>query len=117
MSEVDEAVIRHATPGVPTTLAPYPDRTLLDYLTDLARDRANHPALLFKGTTLTWSGLERLSDACASAFHALGVKRSDGTTVVGDVAEKTAFGTAKFLPLRGFFYIFDASGFCITAEC
>src|SRR5439155_15744046 len=63
--------------GVPTTLAPYPDRTLLDYLTDLARDRANHPALLFKGTTLSWSGLERLSDACAAAFHALGVKRGD----------------------------------------
>jgi long-chain acyl-CoA synthetase len=63
--------------GVPTTLAPYPDRTLLDYLTDLARDRAHHPALLFKGTTITWSGLERLSDACASAFHALGVKRGD----------------------------------------
>ncbi len=63
--------------GVPTTLAPYPDRTLLDYLTDLARDRANHPALLFKGATITWGGLERLSDACASAFHALGVKRGD----------------------------------------
>src|SRR6266498_345986 len=63
--------------GVPTTLAPYPDRTLLDYLTDLARDRANHPALLFKGATITWGGLERLSDACASAFHALGIKRGD----------------------------------------
>ena len=63
--------------GVPLTLAPYPDRTLLHYLADLARDRPNGPALLFKGATLTWSDLERLSDACACAFHALGIKRGD----------------------------------------
>src|SRR5713226_5821102 len=63
--------------GVPSTLAPYPDRTLLDYLADLARDRADHPALLFKGATISWSDLERLSDACASAFTALGIKRGD----------------------------------------
>ncbi|HEV2986329.1 MAG TPA: AMP-binding protein, partial [Vicinamibacterales bacterium] len=63
--------------GVPPTLAPYPDRTLLDYLVDLARDRPNHPALLFKGAVLTWGDLERLSDVCASAFIALGIKRGD----------------------------------------
>src|SRR5256885_1019947 len=63
--------------GVPPTLAPYPERTLLHYLADLARDRPNGPALLFKGATLTWNDLERLSDACASAFHALGIKRGD----------------------------------------
>src|SRR5258706_4750631 len=63
--------------GVPSTLAPYPDRTLLDYLADLARDRPNQPALLFKGATITWSELERLSDAGASAFAALGIKRGD----------------------------------------
>jgi long-chain acyl-CoA synthetase len=63
--------------GVPSTLAPYPDRTLLDYLADLARDHPDQPALLFKGATITWSGLERLSDACAAAFMALGIKRGD----------------------------------------
>src|SRR5213594_1599606 len=63
--------------GVPSTLAPYPDRTLLDYLSDLARDRADQPALLFKGRTITWGTLEQLSDACASAFHALGIRRGD----------------------------------------
>jgi long-chain acyl-CoA synthetase len=67
----------HYDAGVPSTLAPYPDRTLLDYLADLARDRPNQPALLFKGATITWSELERLSDACASAFTALGIKRGD----------------------------------------
>jgi len=63
--------------GVPLTLAPYPDRTLLDYLTDLARDRPDQAALLFKGSTITWRALEQLSDACAAAFHALGIRRGD----------------------------------------
>jgi long-chain acyl-CoA synthetase len=63
--------------GVPSTLAPYPDRTLLDYLAELARERPNQPALLFKGATITWSALERLSDAGAAAFAALGIKRGD----------------------------------------
>jgi len=63
--------------GVPSTLAPYPDRTLLDYLSDLARTRPDQPAVLFKGATITWRALEQLSDACASALHALGVRRGD----------------------------------------
>ena len=67
----------HYDAGVPLTLAPYPDRTLLDYLADLARDRPHGPALLFKGATMTWGSLEQLSDACASAFHALGVRHGD----------------------------------------
>ena len=30
----------HYDPGVPATLAPYPSRTLLDYVADTARDAA-----------------------------------------------------------------------------
>ena len=67
----------HYDAGVPSTLAPYPDRTLLDYLADLARTRSDQPALLFKGAAMSWRVLEQLSDACASAFHALGVRRGD----------------------------------------
>src|SRR3954470_11859622 len=63
--------------GVPSTLAPYPDRTLLDYLADRAREQPRLPALLFKGASISWSQLAQLSDACASAFHALGIRRGD----------------------------------------
>jgi long-chain acyl-CoA synthetase len=69
--------LRHYDPGVPSTLAPYPRRTLLDYLADAARDRPARPAILFKGATITWEALERLSDVCAASFAALGVKRGD----------------------------------------
>jgi long-chain acyl-CoA synthetase len=69
--------LSHYDPGVPATLAPYPDRTLLDYLADAARARPNRPAILFKGAAVTYAELETLSNACASALAALGVRRGD----------------------------------------
>jgi len=69
--------LAHYDAGVPPTLTPYPNRTLLDYVSDTARGRPNHPALLFKGATVTYAALERLSDAFAAALLSLGVKRGD----------------------------------------
>jgi long-chain acyl-CoA synthetase len=69
--------LSHYDEGVPETLAPYPERTLVDYLADAARERPNHPALLFKGATVTYAQLDRLSDACAAAFSSLGIARGD----------------------------------------
>jgi len=67
----------HYDPGVPATLAPYPSRTLLDYVAEAVRARPGHPAVLFKGSTLSYAALDRLSNACASALSALGVARGD----------------------------------------
>src|SRR5260221_88939 len=39
--------------------------------------RPDSPALLFKGATVSYGELDRLSDACASAFAALGITRGD----------------------------------------
>lgn len=69
--------LAHYDPGVPATLTPYPERTLLDYLADAAREHPGQPALLFKGATVTYAALEGLSDACAAAFRTLGVQRGD----------------------------------------
>ena len=69
--------LAHYDAGVPPTLAPYPDRTLLDYVAEAARDRPGQAALLFKGGTVTNAALERLSDAFASALVSLGVARGD----------------------------------------
>jgi long-chain acyl-CoA synthetase len=63
--------------GVPDTLEPYPERTLLDYLSESARNWPNRPALLFKGSTVTYSQLEKESDSLAAALVAIGVKRGD----------------------------------------
>jgi long-chain acyl-CoA synthetase len=67
---------------VPPTLAPYPERTLLDYLDDLARDHGGKPALLFKGATMTYGQLQAESDACAAALVAMGVRPRDRVALI-----------------------------------
>jgi len=69
--------LAHYDSGVPPSLAPYSDRTLLDALAEFARTQPGRPALLFKGARVTYGELDKLSDACASAFAALGVARGD----------------------------------------
>jgi long-chain acyl-CoA synthetase len=69
--------VAHYDPGVPATLGPYPRRTLLDSLAELARDRPGAAAVLFKGATLSWADLQRESDALAVALAVLGAKRGD----------------------------------------
>src|SRR5262249_16999710 len=64
-------------PGVPPSLKPYPDCTLLEYVAEHADRRPDHTALLFKGARLSYGELDRLSDAFAVALAALGVKRGD----------------------------------------
>jgi long-chain acyl-CoA synthetase len=62
---------------VPHSLEPYPERTLLDVVHDVARERPGHPALLFKGAHLSYGQLDRLSDAFAAALVAQGVQKGD----------------------------------------
>ena len=74
--------LEHYDEGVPHTLQPYPDRTLLDVISDTARQRPKHPALLFEGASVSYGEWERLSDACAAGLAALGVKKGDRVALV-----------------------------------
>ena len=69
--------LNHYDPGVPHSLAPYPERTLIDIVSETASQRPDHPALLFKGSVISYAGLEAASTAFASALVDLGVKRGD----------------------------------------
>ncbi len=69
--------LKHYDEGVPYSLQPYPEQTLLDVVSDTARQRPGHPALIFKGKRLSYAELERLSDAFANALVAQGVKKGD----------------------------------------
>lgn len=69
--------LEHYDADVPPTLAPYPDKTLLDYLDELARDHGRRAALLFKGASLSYAALEAQSNAFAAALAALGVRQGD----------------------------------------
>jgi long-chain acyl-CoA synthetase len=69
--------LAHYDQDVPRTLVPYPERTLVDFLTELARDHGDKAALLFKGTTVTYGQLDAESTAFAAALWTLGVRKGD----------------------------------------
>ncbi|HSF81781.1 MAG TPA: long-chain fatty acid--CoA ligase [Anaerolineales bacterium] len=68
---------KHYDEGVPYTLMPYPERTLVDVISDSASQRPKHPALLFQGEAISYSELDSLSTALASALIELGVMKGD----------------------------------------
>jgi long-chain acyl-CoA synthetase len=74
--------LEHYDHGVPASLDVYPDRTILDSVSDMAARLPDHPAVLFKGRTISYGALERLSDACAAALQALGVVPGDRVALV-----------------------------------
>lgn len=74
---VEKAWLKHYDEGIPPTLEPYPQRTLLDYVSDAVRERPDHPAILFKGSRITYGELEKLSDAFGAALVELGIKKGD----------------------------------------
>src|SRR6185369_12230686 len=63
--------------GVPHSLAPYPDRTLLDYLDQLSREHGRRAAVLFKGTALSYRELDAQSTAFSAALASRGVRKGD----------------------------------------
>jgi long-chain acyl-CoA synthetase len=73
----DKPWLKHYEPGMPHTLRPYPERTLLDVMSDTVRERPEHTALIFKGTRLSYARLEQLTNAFAAALVAQGVQQGD----------------------------------------
>ena len=69
--------LSHYDAGVPPSLDPYPQRTLIDYLDDHVRERPHAAALHFKGAAISWSQVARESDALACALAADGVTQGD----------------------------------------
>lgn len=67
--------------GVPSTLAPYPDRCLTDYLREAAFRWPDEPALLFKGTKTSYATLDAQSNALAVALREMGVKEGDRVAI------------------------------------
>jgi long-chain acyl-CoA synthetase len=69
--------LEHYDQGVPRGIGTYPDKTLADFVAEHARTRGDKVAILFKGRNVTWSELDRESDAFARALGAQGVKPGD----------------------------------------
>ena len=78
----DKPWLAHYDADVAHSLQPYPDKTLLDYLTPLAREHGAKPALLFKGSSVSYAQLNAESDAFAAALAAMGVRHGDRVALV-----------------------------------
>ncbi|HXV15260.1 MAG TPA: AMP-binding protein, partial [Gemmatimonadaceae bacterium] len=72
---------RNYDEGVPRTLAPYPNLTLLDYLRQNAASWPDRIALLFKGASISYARLEKESDRFATGLAKLGVERGDRVAI------------------------------------
>ncbi len=57
---MDFPCLKNYEKGIPHSLKPYPERTLLDVVSDTARETPDHTALIFKGRRLSYFGIERL---------------------------------------------------------
>jgi long-chain acyl-CoA synthetase len=69
--------LAHYDPDVRQSLAPYPEKTLIDYLDQLARTHGEKPAILFKGSQVSYARLDAESTAFAAALADLGVAKGD----------------------------------------
>lgn len=69
--------LAHYDADVRPSLAPYPERTLIDYLDQLATRHADKAAVLFKGAAMTYGQLGAESTAFAAALGQLGVRKGD----------------------------------------
>jgi long-chain acyl-CoA synthetase len=72
----------HYDAGVPATLQPYPRQTLMDVVSETARLRPAHPAMIFKGERISYGELEWRSNALAAALVAEGVKKGDRVAIL-----------------------------------
>lgn len=68
---------QHYEDGVPHSLHPYPQQTLVDVVKSTAAQRPDHVALYFKGSAITYARLNQLSDAFASSLLHLGLRKGD----------------------------------------
>ncbi|MGE3576988.1 MAG: long-chain fatty acid--CoA ligase [Vicinamibacterales bacterium] len=72
----------HYDADVPASLAPYPERTLVDYLDEMVAEKPTHTAAIFKGARLSCKALADQSRAFAAALADLGVGRGDRVALV-----------------------------------
>ena len=73
----EPAWFRNYDEGVPRSLEPYPNLTLLDYLRQNAASWPERPAIFFKGATISYRVLERSSDRFAAGLIEAGVNSGD----------------------------------------
>ena len=78
----DYAWLKNYDEGVPHSLKPYPDHTLLDVIAENARQRPGHTMIWFKGNTISYGRFAALVDTLAKALAGVGVKKGDRVALI-----------------------------------
>lgn len=103
----DKPWLKHYDPGVPHTLAPYPERTMQDILRKTAAEDPDRPALItsirlpligHQKHIMTYGELDRHSDEMAAALVALGVRKGDRVAII--MPNSTQFVIAFYAILK-----------------
>jgi long-chain acyl-CoA synthetase len=94
----------HYDEGVPKTLEPYPEITLIETLRETVQLQSGHPVLRFKGADMSATQLEQLSNALGAALIARGVKKGDRVAMVLPNSPQSFIG---------FFGIWKAGGIAV----
>ena len=63
--------------GVPHSLKPYPEHTLIEVIAENARQRPKHTMIWFKCNTISYGRFSALVDLLAKALAGIGVKKGD----------------------------------------
>jgi len=74
--------ISHYDKGVPHTLQPYPEKTLVDVVQTTAEESPESIGLFFKGSSISYGEMERQSNALSAALLSLGLGKGDRVALV-----------------------------------
>lgn len=103
----DRPWTKHYDEHVPATLEPYPEQVLHEYLTESAQKYPNRTALITtaklpllgrQDTRMTYSELEKFSNAMAAALVDAGLKKGDRVAIV--MPNTSAFAIAYWAILK-----------------
>jgi long-chain acyl-CoA synthetase len=91
VSYADRPWTKRYDPGTPTSLAPYPDKSIHSFLQEAARANPGGAALVTSAhvpvagrvaSTLTYAELDQLSDALAAGLVEMGLKKDDRVAII-----------------------------------
>ncbi len=74
--------ISHYDKGVPHSLQPYPEQTLVDVVRKSAEECPKNTIMFFKGASLSYGEFEQQSNALAAALVAIGIGKGDRVALI-----------------------------------
>ncbi len=82
MGTTNRPWLAHYEPGVPASLAPYPDQPAFAFLEKSAAAYPQRACTIFKGQVITYQEMDRLVEKVATALCELGLQKGDRVALI-----------------------------------